>query len=999
MKKISRILLLIMTFTVILGALSGCDAIDKALEALGKVWGTAECEHTGGTATCENKAICEKCGKEYGELAEHTVVVIPGEDATCENPGKTEGSYCSVCGETIKSQQTISALGHKEETVPGKAATCTEDGLTDGKKCSVCNKILVAQETIPAGHKDENGDNLCDDCGEAICAHEHTKTLEGKDATCTESGLTEGTYCEDCQKTIVPQQEIPAGHKWVTVPGKDATCTEDGLTDGKQCSECKEWQTEQTVIAAGHNWQTVTGKAETCTENGLTDGVQCSKCKEWQVEQVEIPAGHVIENGACKNCEYTEENTLRIGSADDLLAFADSVKNGNYYAGWTVYLTADINLNGVKFGGIGVDTVVGYNTGAAFCGTFEGNDHIISNMKIVNENHEQGYGTAGFFNRLGGTAVVRNINFVNIEISGYHYVGAVTGYMTGTSETAGIYGVKVQNSTIISKAELIDGKYDNGDKVGGIAGYVCNAKISGCTVTDTELTAVRDIGGILGCADGTTTVTGCTVESVTINVDGEFIDRPENYGSIVGRANGTGDVTTDNSGEGTFNVIPHVHKYDDGVCVCGDEKLDEIFYLIGYINGADYGNGNDWQNLGEYRFVNGKLTATFSTTAETYVGIKTKDNNHWYWFESYVDLGTTSGKLVLNGSEKMKIPGGVEVHFTLVKNDDGSLTLSYHVHTDADENFVCDTCNEKLPYPKAGSTISIKQAIAIAAAGGSGEDKYYVQGTVKNVYNTQYGNMYIQDAGGNELCVYGTYSEDGSVRYDSLEQKPVVGDTITVYGVLMLYNNSTKQMKNAWVTIDAHEHSYSEATCKKLATCACGATTGDYADHTFESGLCTVCGAEDPDYQGEIVLPTEYVCDFGANGTAKHNDGTKISDSSKTFDAGIRTITLTNIKTIYSDAFDAKGNSCLKLGTGSGVASFTLTVDDDVTEVVIYVAMYKDKNTSVIVNGTTYSITTKSNDGEYTPITIDTRTNKTINFATASSSTARCMIDKIVLKA
>lgn len=35
---------------------------------------TTECAHTGGTATCLNKATCEKCGQEYGELGDHNFV-------------------------------------------------------------------------------------------------------------------------------------------------------------------------------------------------------------------------------------------------------------------------------------------------------------------------------------------------------------------------------------------------------------------------------------------------------------------------------------------------------------------------------------------------------------------------------------------------------------------------------------------------------------------------------------------------------------------------------------------------------------------------------------------------------------------------------------------------------------------------------------------------------------------------------------------------------------
>ena len=33
--------------------------------------GTSECQHRGGVATCQKKAVCDKCGEEYGELAAH----------------------------------------------------------------------------------------------------------------------------------------------------------------------------------------------------------------------------------------------------------------------------------------------------------------------------------------------------------------------------------------------------------------------------------------------------------------------------------------------------------------------------------------------------------------------------------------------------------------------------------------------------------------------------------------------------------------------------------------------------------------------------------------------------------------------------------------------------------------------------------------------------------------------------------------------------------------
>ena len=81
-----------------------------------------ECAHSGGTATCENKAVCEKCGEAYGETAEH--------------------SYSAVV----------------------TAPTCTEDGYTT-YTCGGCGDSYTDDSVTKTGHKDEDADFLCDTCG------------------------------------------------------------------------------------------------------------------------------------------------------------------------------------------------------------------------------------------------------------------------------------------------------------------------------------------------------------------------------------------------------------------------------------------------------------------------------------------------------------------------------------------------------------------------------------------------------------------------------------------------------------------------------------------------------------------------------------------------------------------------------------------------------------------------------------------------------------------
>ncbi len=100
------------------------------------------------------------------------------------------------------------------------------------------------------------------------------------------------------------------------------------------------------------------------------------------------------------------------------------------------------------------------------------------------------------------------------------------------------------------------------------------------------------------------------------------------------------------------------------------------YYLVGYINGADYGFNDDYANLGEYKFVDGTLTATF--TQDSYIFVKTGDNANWYMTENYCSDTTTTLKNTTTGaSEKMFVPGNVELTFTLTVNDDDTLTLSY----------------------------------------------------------------------------------------------------------------------------------------------------------------------------------------------------------------------------------------------------------------------------------------------------------------------------------
>ena len=122
------------------------------------------------------------------------------------------------------------------------------------------------------------------------------------------------------------------------------------------------------------------------------------------------------------------------------------------------------------------------------------------------------------------------------------------------------------------------------------------------------------------------------------------------------------------------------HSYSNGSCtVCGaadpnsGTTTSETYYLVGYINGADYGCEDDYENMGSYKFVDGKLNVKFDS--DSYVFLKTEGNGKWLLADAYCQ--DTTCTFVEGGTEKMFVPGGVQLTFTLTENADGSVTLSY----------------------------------------------------------------------------------------------------------------------------------------------------------------------------------------------------------------------------------------------------------------------------------------------------------------------------------
>ena len=142
--------------------------------------------------------------------------------------------------------------------------------------------------------------------------------------------------------------------------------------------------------------------------------------------------------------------------------------------------------------------------------------------------------------------------------------------------------------------------------------------------------------------------------------------------------------------------------------------------------------------------------------------------------------------------------------------------------------------------------ISIERAIELAREAGEDgtSESYYVRGTIKTVSNPTYGQMIITD-GTNELSVYGTYSSDGSLRYSELEDKPVAGDEVVLYGQLKTFKDSPEMGKGYIMefvhnTPDIDNNDYQAVSVLEARNKEKGAKvklTGVVASITYANGL------------------------------------------------------------------------------------------------------------------------------------------------------------------
>lgn len=163
-------------------------------------------------------------------------------------------------------------------------------------------------------------------------------------ATCTATGLTEGSHCSVCGEVIVAQNVTPkAEHKAVLDPAIPPTCTESGKTEGSHCSVCGEVFVAQTEIPAlGHDFKNYVYNNDATTEADGTETAVCEhSCGSTDTrvaEGTKLPKDNtaVSESVADKLLVYAHGNTIIVENATEEIRVYDVM-------GRLVDKTADYN--------------------------------------------------------------------------------------------------------------------------------------------------------------------------------------------------------------------------------------------------------------------------------------------------------------------------------------------------------------------------------------------------------------------------------------------------------------------------------------------------------------------------------------------------------------------------------------------------------------------------------------------------------------------------------
>jgi prepilin-type N-terminal cleavage/methylation domain-containing protein len=235
--------------------------------------------------------------------------------------------------------------------------------------------------------------------------------------------------------------------------------------------------------------------------------------------------------GGPEHQEEIPDGYIEIASADDLAKIGideDYPLSGNYI------LTADINLSDYS-AGEGWNPIGDYGSDgiSIFTGTFNGNNYVISNLKISRPDTNY----QGLFGCTDG-GKIENLGLENVDVTGNSRIGGLVGYNNGT----------------ITNCYATGSVSGNKDRIGGLVGWNNGGTLTNCYATG-EVRGGDYTGGLVGSNDyssitscyatgevtgnyGTGGLVGYNYDSITNSYATGSVSGNSCLGGLVGRNDG-----------------------------------------------------------------------------------------------------------------------------------------------------------------------------------------------------------------------------------------------------------------------------------------------------------------------------------------------------------------------------------------------------------------------------------------------------------------------------
>ncbi len=226
--------------------------------------------------------------------------------------------------------------------------------------------------------------------------------------------------------------------------------------------------------------------------------------------------GEQVGKGFVKKTEYSSDGSstgtvYEISSLDGLKTFRDSVNNEKKtYEGETVVLDTDIELKDEK-----TWTPIG-NSSTRFLGNFDGQNHTVSNLKIINNSKSNVY-NSGFFGAVGNYTLTQGNSIKNLTIENVEMPAAET----PTDENP-------------------HGRTDTFSSVGAFIGSAQLVDLENLTLKgDVYIAGKSNIGGIVGeyTLGGSTDAAKhytATIRNITVDTTGTISASSEKCGAVIG---------------------------------------------------------------------------------------------------------------------------------------------------------------------------------------------------------------------------------------------------------------------------------------------------------------------------------------------------------------------------------------------------------------------------------------------------------------------------------